>query len=69
VSTNFLSTRPVLQCLQDIVDVPLADEVVHSRQSQPNDYLDTPALQQVCLYRTGRCMVLSSRQCAMHCHP
>lgn len=47
VSTNFLSTRPVLQCLQDMVDVPLADEIVHGKHPKANDYLDKDALQQV----------------------
>lgn len=47
VSTNFLSTRPVLQALQDMVDVPLAEEIVHGKHPQENDYLDKEALQQV----------------------
>lgn len=50
VSTNFLSTRPVLQGLQDMVDVPLADEIVHGKHPQATTYLDQPALQQVSLH-------------------
>lgn len=47
VSTNFLSTRPVLQCLQDMVDVPFAKEIVHGKHTQETEYLDKDALQEV----------------------
>jgi hypothetical protein len=50
VSTNFLSTRPVLQGLQDMVDVPLANEIVHGKHPQATTYLDQPALKQVFLH-------------------
>eukprot|EP00775_Hariotina_reticulata_P004273 gene4273-4526_t len=46
VSTNFLSTRPVLQCLQGMATVPLAEELVHSQQPQHTTYLDHARLEQ-----------------------
>jgi hypothetical protein len=47
VSTNFLSTRPVLQCLQGMPSVPMAQELVHGQHPEPTTYLDMPAVEQV----------------------
>lgn len=51
VSTNFLSTRPVLQGLQEMPTVPLAEELVHSQHPGGVDYYtDKHDLQQVGLF-------------------
>lgn len=47
VSTNVLSTRPVLQGLQAMPSVPMAQELVHGQEPQPTTYLDMPAVQKV----------------------
>jgi hypothetical protein len=47
VSTNYLSTRPVLQCLQAMTAVPLAEELVHIQQPKHTSYLNNEALEQV----------------------
>ncbi|WIA14242.1 hypothetical protein OEZ85_002778 [Tetradesmus obliquus] len=45
VSTNFLSTRPVLQGLQAMPSVPMAQELVHGQEPQPTTYLDVAAVE------------------------
>lgn len=47
VSSSYPFIRPVLQCLQDMVSVPLAAELVQGRAPAPLDYLQQGQVTQV----------------------
>lgn len=48
VSANMLSTRPVLKCLQEMGDVPMAEELVHGApHPHPVSYIPPETTQQV----------------------
>jgi thioredoxin-like negative regulator of GroEL len=47
VSTQLLSIRAVLQCLQTMTAVPLAEELVLKAAPQPSDYLAAAVVAEV----------------------
>jgi hypothetical protein len=43
VSTAYMSTRPVLQCLQKMFIIPLAEELLHVKEPMTTTYLNQTA--------------------------
>ncbi|KIY98958.1 NFX1-type zinc finger-containing protein 1 [Monoraphidium neglectum] len=51
-SSNFLSSKPVLRCLQSLPGVPLAPELVHARPPAAVDYLPPASVEQALQQRS-----------------
>jgi hypothetical protein len=47
VSSSYFSVKPVLECLQDMHSVPLAEELVYGEAPRPLGYLKPDVVEQV----------------------
>ncbi len=50
VSTNMLSSKPVLRCLQSMTSMPLAEELVQLQKPQQVNLMDPETMQQVSMH-------------------
>lgn len=56
MSSNYLSSKPVLRCLQSMPGVPLAEELVHLQPPQASPYGEGAIAQvRACLHCAGAC--------------
>jgi hypothetical protein len=57
VSSSYFSVKPVLECLQDMHSVPLAEELVYGEPPRPLQYIKPDVVEQVWLFKLHQCSV------------